>query len=205
MTNFRLLALAFALTLAPLLFFSNWGYVELAAVFTSYVCTFLCVTQSRVNFVWGAVTTALYFWLLWTAELKGLALFNLVLSGTLVWGWFRWSPAVERPVRDLNGAVFLVVLLLIPLFTWFLQSRLDLSLGDAVVTAASVQAQVLLVLKYRQTWIVWAGLNVLTIWLFFSEGLNLAGTQYLVFLVNTWFGWRAWSKTMEVNIGARSY
>jgi nicotinamide mononucleotide transporter len=94
----------------------NW--LEVFAVFTSYSCIWLCTHQSRWNYPIGIITTATYSVLFYQWGMLALAVFNLYLVFSLIYGWFRWgSDDNTRPVTriPLNwyagyGAIGLVIL-----------------------------------------------------------------------------------------------
>ena len=66
----------------------NW--LEVFAVFTSYSCTWLCTRQSRWNYPIGVVTTAAYSLLFYQWGMLALAIFNLYLVFSLIYGWCPW-------------------------------------------------------------------------------------------------------------------
>jgi len=181
----------------------NVSLLEALAVFTSYVCTIQCVFQTRWNYPVGIVTTFLYSWLFFTFEMYAVALFNLYLVFSLVYGWFRWGDdAVTKPVsfvKDkwwlgyaaLGFGVLLLLLLINEVFgvsiTWI----------EIAITVASAVAQFLLDNKKIETWIVWAVVNVASIAFYYSGGLYIVTFQYVFFLLNTIYGYYMWNKSMQ--------
>jgi nicotinamide mononucleotide transporter len=177
------------------------SWLEISAVALSFSCTYLCVFQSRWNYPVGILGVGVYSWLFFQGGLPGVALFNLYLVGSLIYGWYRWGPdAVTRPVTTLstwqdylNYAVLGVVVgstLIVMSFVF----NFELTLLDLVVASLSGVAQFLLDNKRRETWIVWAVVNVFSIWLYWSIGLFLVVLQYLFFLGNTAWGWYSWGR-----------
>ena len=65
----------------------NW--LEAFAVFTSFVCTWLCVRQRRLNYPIGAVSTAAYAVLFLQNDLLASAILNAYLTPALLYGWYR--------------------------------------------------------------------------------------------------------------------
>lgn len=177
------------------------AWLELAAVATSYVCTLLCVYQSRWNYPIGIVSTVLYSWLLFKAELPAVALFNLYLVASQTYGWFRWKNDEDtRPVTDIAGlwwlsyAAFGVgVYGLLYLVNWYFGYAMGTL--DAVVAVLSGVAQWGLDNKKLQNWHIWAIVNVLSLYLYFHQGLYLVTLQYVYFLGNTIYGWYSWKNT----------
>lgn len=182
----------------------NW--LEVFAVFTSYSCTWLCTRQSRWNYPIGVITTAAYSVLFYQWGLIALAIFNLYLVFSLIYGWFRWgSDENSRPVTRVSfkwyagyGAVGLAILGLFLLANLLfnpagLTALNPIDVGLAVVSGV---AQLLLDNKKLETWAVWASTNIVSIPFFLHSGLTLVAFQYIFFLGNTVIGHKQWRKTM---------
>lgn len=182
--------------------FSGHG-LEGFAVFTSYLCTFLCVVERRINYPIGAVSNAAYCLLFASLGLVGSAIVTGYLTFSLAYGWFRWKRDTEtKPVAFVElkwwpaylaatGIAFFVGLHLYPLFgqsvVW----------TDAVVMAGSILAQFLLDNKKMENWIVWGVVNLFAIWTYVHAGAALAAFQYVFFFLNCFFGWYLWRKSMN--------
>lgn len=177
----------------------NW--LEVFAVFTSYVCTWLCVRERRLNYPIGAISTAAYAVVFWQMGLYASAALNAYLAPTLLYGWFRWrQDANTRPVSRVQpkwlpayaavtAATYGLVLLIV--------DSLDatLPLADSLILVGSILAQFLLDNKKIETWMVWAVVNVFAIYTYFNADLTLAGFQYITFLVNTVVGYIIWNRS----------
>ncbi len=190
-------------TLAGWEYTTNW--LEVFAVATSYACTYLCVVQSRLNYPLGLVTTIAYAFLFWEYELYGLAATNVYLPIALTVGWFLWGPdGNTRPVTNLRFDAWLLVYAGFVAITWygtvefvhqldaaFPDREISIAPLDAAVLGLTILAQYLLDTKKLQTWFVWVVINVLTIYLTWGA-LPLVALQYVFFLGNTIWGYRAW-------------
>jgi nicotinamide mononucleotide transporter len=182
----------------------NW--LEVFAVFTSYSCTWLCTRQSRWNYPIGIITTAAYSVLFYQWGMLALAVFNLYLVFSLIYGWFRWGPDNDtRPVTNIElkwyvgyGAVGLVILGLFLLANMMFNPTGIAGLNpiDVGLAVASGVAQLMLDNKKLPTWVVWAGVNIVSIPFFLMSGLTLVAFQYIFFLMNTAIGYIQWKKTM---------
>lgn len=177
--------------------------LELAAVWTSFVCTILCVTQNRINFVFGIMSTFLYSILFWEAGLLALSVFNGILVLSLFYGYWRWGPDGKPiPVTNItkNSIVGYVAFSLFigALMTGiFRVMEAEVMQLDIAIAGISATAQLMLDNKKRQTWIVWAVVNVFSIFLFYQQALYMVMFQYMFFLGNTVVAYIQWTKTME--------
>ena len=178
----------------------NW--LEIVAVWTSYVCTILCVAESRSNYVWGAVSVVLLSILFWEQKLMSSAILNAYLFPTLIWGWYRWKPDHDpRPVSwvDLN---WWPVYLAATMTVWFALSHISDRLGatlagpDSFILVSSILAQFLLDQKKLENWFVWMAVNIFSIYTYFEAGLYLVAFQSVFFLINNFVGIYFWFRSM---------
>lgn len=178
----------------------EFSTLEALAVVTSFSCVILCVWQDRWNYPIGIVGLVLYSIILYQADLFGIMLFNLYMVGALLFGYWRWGGKDNRlRVTNLQGiddyylyvgiGAFLLVFLYA--LSWFF--GFEVTPLDATAAALSGVAQFLMDNKRRQTWIVWGVVNVVSIVLYFKVGLFLAMIQYVLFLLNSIYGWYTWS------------
>jgi nicotinamide mononucleotide transporter len=182
----------------------NW--LEVFAVFTSYSCTWLCTRQSRWNYPIGVITTAAYSVLFYQWGMIALAVFNLYLVGSLIYGWFRWgSDDNTRPVTRIPlkwytgyGALGLVILGLFLVANLMFNPTGISALNpiDVGLAVASGVAQFMLDNKKLENWSLWAIIDIVSIPFFFYSGLTLVAFQYIFFLANTAIGHVQWRKTM---------
>lgn len=183
----------------------NW--LEYIAVLSSYSCTYLCVVQSRWNYPIGVFTTLLYSILMMQWGLPALALFNLYLVFSLIYGYWRWGPdSNPRKVTDITKTQAFIIYPLVGLAVYVLLQiiaklfNVEMMYTDVIAAVLSGVAQVMLDQKTRQTWIVWAVVNVFSIWLLFNQQLYLAFFQYIFFLINTVFGYIMWTKSKNQQV-----
>lgn len=175
--------------------------LEAFAVFTSYVCTYLCVFQRRINYPIGAISTAAYCWLFYRFDLNASMAINAFLSVYLLYGWIRWrSDDDTRPVTRMSLRDWLIsAAIVIPSYGVIaaLTSAFDGKLvwTDSVIFAGTVLAQFLLDNKKLENWLVWIGVNVFAIYTYFANDLTLVGFQYIFFLANAFYAYTVWRKS----------
>ena len=177
------------------------NYLEAFAVFTSYVCTFLCVKERRINYPIGAMSTAAYVALFFQYGLVASALVNLYLTPLLVYGWFRWKrDAVSRPVEHVKPKM-------IPVYLAFATAMLGgamaltvavgapIILTDSAILFGTILAQSLLDNKKLENWPVWLVMNLFAIYTYAKAGLALVAFQYVFFFLNTLYGYYSWNRS----------
>lgn len=182
------------------------NYLEVFAVFTSYTCTYLCVMERRINYVWGAVSTAAYCVLFFQWGLFASMGVNAYLALALVYGWFRWkNDDNSRPVLHVDLKWIPVYILATALgyagILWITTALgATLPATDSVILIGTLLAQFLLDNKKIETWWVWAVVNIVAIYVYFTAGLALAAFQYVFFLFNTGLGWYYWKRSMQETV-----
>lgn len=178
-------------------------WLEVFAVWTQYVCTWLCVRQRRINYPIGAISSVAYAVLFWQIGLLGSATLNLYLMFQLVYGWFRWrSDDNARPVTFVRLSRWGIYLAATALayegaqWIWNLTNT-TVVWTDIVILIFTILAQFLLDNKKIETWLVWVVVNCFAIWTYFNQELYLVGFQYCLFLVNTVVGFLIWRGAMN--------
>ncbi len=178
--------------------------LEVFAVFTSYVCTFLCVVERRINYPIGAVSNAAYSLLFFQFGLYASSFVTGYLTLALIYGWFRWkSDSDTKPVSRvelkwipayiLTTGVFYALALFV-----VTQAGGTLAVTDTIILIGTILAQFLLDNKKIENWFVWMLVNVFAIYTYATAGLALAAFQYVFFLLNTFYGLYMWKNSKPV-------
>jgi len=182
--------------------FTVLGYqvtlLELLAVIASATGVWLGTTGKRIMWPWYGLSGVLYGWLFFNYDLYASASLQLVFIAAAIWGWFGWGPqgAVSR---NLSWALRVGILSAGTLI-WLLITPILVSIGaaaalpDAFGLVFSVIAQVLMVLEFRENWVLWFGVNVVYVALFWSQDLKFTSLLYVVFAAIALRGWFNWQK-----------
>jgi nicotinamide mononucleotide transporter len=182
--------------------FTVLGYqvtlLELLAVIASATGVWLGTTGKRIMWPWYGLSGVLYGWLFFNYDLFASASLQIVFIAAAIWGWFGWGPqgAVSRNLSWAMRAVILSAGTVI----WFLITPFLVSLGaaaalpDAFGLVFSIIAQVLMVLQFRDNWMVWFVVNVVYVGLFWSQDLKFTSLLYVVFAAIALRGWLNWQK-----------
>lgn len=188
------------------------SWFEIGAVFTSYSCTYLCTRQSRWNYPMGILATFLYSLFYWFAEVPSpaLAVFNLYLVFSLMFGFWRWGPnGNPRAVSTVEtqwwvGYAGFALAIASLLFT-AIQFGAVVSSWEIAIVVGSGVAQLLLDNKKIETWAVWIVVNVVSIYFYWEAQWYLAMFQYVFFLANAFWGWYEWNKSRQATLRAEQF
>lgn len=179
------------------------SWLELVAVTLALAMVFCNVREIHWGWPLAIASSALYFLLFWRSRLYGEAGLQVFFAAIAAWGWFQWlrgrraDGSALRPVRLPPAgiaAALAACALLWPATGWFLANHTDTDVPwwDAFPTALSVVGQFLLGRKFIENWPVWIAVNTVSVTLFAYKGLWFTAGLYLVFVVLSVLGWRAW-------------
>ncbi len=103
----------------------------------------------------------------------------------------RWLSESENELG--LGPIIIGTLLLIQKLKEAGGSSVNL---DGLTTVIAVVAQLLMILRYREQWLLWIGLNVISIilWLQAEEGSLPIVIMYSAYLLNSIYGYYNWTK-----------
>lgn len=169
----------------------------------------MVVCNWRVNpLAWplAIASSALYALVFWEARLLGQVGLQLLFVALGAWGWWQWLRGREADgqrlhVARLGGrgrglALLAVVLLWPPMALLLTHAGSAAPWWDALPTAGSLVAQVLLARKRIENWTLWIGVNVVSLALFVHQGLALTAALYALFALMAVIGLRAWQRLL---------
>ncbi len=189
--------------------FTLWGAPVTWAEMLAFVLSLAMVACNlRVNPLgWPlAIAASLIYALLFVdSRLYGEASLQIFFIAISLWGWWQWLRGTGDDGRRLAvrrlGARGRALALGAALAAWPLLGLLldhatdsDVPYFDALPSAASVVAQVLLARKWVENWPAWLAINLISVALFASKGLWLTVLLYALFAGLSVVGWRAWSR-----------
>lgn len=177
--------------------------LEFLAVWTSFICTYMFVIQTRWCYYVGVVTTALYSYIFWQSGLIGSMILNIYLVPTLIYGWFIWGrDEVTRPVEFVKMKYW-PYYILATVFTYAGAYGIvnyfggEMAFLDSWILIGTILAQYLLDRKKIEQCFVWIGVNVVSIYVYWNAGLPFVTIQYILFLANTGFMYYMWNRSMN--------
>lgn len=189
-------------------FDDNWvGYV---ASLTGLWCVVLVAKGKIENYYFGIVNLLAYAYISYNAVLYGEAMLNIVFYLPIqfigLYLWSRKGNKTEKYVKAKRlekyqwGALILGFLIFSVLYANFLGNIGGQQVTiDSFAVVLSVFAQILMILRYAEQWLLWIVVNVLTIVLwanvFFTVGDSVTVlVMWIAYLVNSIYGYINWLK-----------
>jgi nicotinamide mononucleotide transporter len=192
--------------------FTLWGapttWLEIVAFALALAMVGCNIREIHWGWPLAAVSSLMYFALFWRSKLYGDAALQIFFAVIALWGWLQWlrgrradgsALAVARLTRAGLLAALAACALLWPAIGLFLRhfTDTDVPWWDAFPTATSLVGQFLLGRKYIENWLVWIGVNVVSVGLFAYKGLWLTVILYTLFIALSVIGWRAWQRKLR--------
>lgn len=161
----------------------------------------LLARRSVWNYPYGMAMVAILAAVFWQSRLYAVAGLQIFFFAAQAHGLISWlrapahdgQVAVRRLPRGgwamvlaggVAGSAILALLLA--------QTDAAAPIGDGAVAGWSLAAQLLTNLRMLESWPLWVGINIVSIWLCASQSLWITAALYVAFLVGSIWSWRLW-------------
>lgn len=202
------------LTILSLSLYWKDSAVGIIAAITGVICVVLTGKGKLSSYIFGMVNTLLYAYVAFGAKYYGDVMLNLLyyVPMNLV-GWIAWKKHIDAATgevekKKLAGKTLILIFagtVLAVASYGLLLTRLggNLPYVDSMSTVLSVVAQILCVMRYREQWLLWIVVNVVTIimWIFaFWNGGESVATllMWSIYLINAVIMYLKWSKEAKM-------
>ena len=181
---------------------SIWGYdltwLEFIAVITSLIGVWLGTTGTIWIWPWWAISSALYGWLFYNWQLYASAILQIVFIAAAIWGWLGWGPKGAKPRMGTKRQYITIcsggLLLLLVIAPSLARVGAAATWPDSFGLIFSVVAQVIMVLQYRENWVLWFIVDAVYTIEYFTQHLWFTGLLYALFTAIALRGWMQWGR-----------
>lgn len=179
----------------------NWSIIESIAVFFSILYVVLAMKENI--WCWGAaaISVILYIYICYSAKLyaeTGLQFFYLLMA---IYGYFQWNNNDRNlKIQQWTSAKHLLILLLGALLTFLMgfyfsiYTNAAMPLVDSFTTVFSVFATFMVTKKVLGNWLYWIVIDAVSVYLYFSRGLQLTSLLFVAYTIIAVFGYLSWLK-----------
>lgn len=179
--------------------------LEGAGVVLGLAYVVLAAFGKRAFWIFWILAALVYVFVFLQARLYASMVLQLYFVGSGVYGWWAWSsrPGEEEDYRFLSGKSRLLVGMFVigfGLLLAFLLSRYSDSpapVFDSISFSLSVAGSYLMARRKIENWFIWMIVNVLYIWLLFSQNLWASSLLYLAYLLLSVWGYFLWKHEMK--------
>jgi nicotinamide mononucleotide transporter len=184
--------------------------LNFAVLFTGILCVIFAAKGSLFNYVFGMANTIAYAFVAYRNGLFGeLGLYLLFFLPMNIIGFAMWKNKMNTAfvqMRGLKISCTLLVCAVCALLTAGLGIILSHVKGqnspyvDAASTVISIVATFLMVLRYKEQWLLYIVLNIVTTALWIIRAANgseegrMMIAMWIAFLINAVYGYYNWSR-----------
>ena len=178
--------------------------LEATAAVLGLINLVLIARRTIWNYPFGIAMVCLYFIVFWQARLYSAAGLQVFFLGSQLYGWWYWRQSTDGstsvPVRRLDTPGRMIALGSGTAITLALGLAMS-SLTDAAApwldagnAGFSMVAQILTDRRHVESWPLWILINIVSVWLYASQGLLATAALYAVFLCIAGWGWDSWRR-----------
>lgn len=184
--------------------FSSWSVAEIVAVAFAILYLLFAIRENIWCWYCAGVSTAIYVVLYFDAKLYMESILNVFYLGMAIYGWSLWRRGAQKkrlPVVVWSGRVHAIATTTIGLCvmcTGFVLDRFtDAAFPyiDSATTFAAVWATFLVARKVLENWWYWLAIDVVSIFIFWSRGLELTSVLFALYVVMIPFGLLSWTRS----------
>lgn len=191
------------------LFGAGVTWLEVIAFALALGCVVFNVLEIHWAWPLAIAASVLYGWLFFASRLYGDVAVQSFFVVSSLWGWYQWlfgrragAGGEQVPLRIARlGRRRVVAVGLLWLAAWPALGLLlahftdtDVPYFNAFPTVGSFIGQILLALKFVETWPVWLVVNAVSVVLYASKSLWLTALLYVIFAALAIAGWRRWRR-----------
>ncbi len=179
--------------------------LELIASLLTVLSVWLSTRERIASWPIAIVSVLLYFVVYQQARLYAAMGLQLIYFSFSCYGWYQWKfGGTGRTELRVSRTTARDVLWLLPLgvigaglLGLGLARMTDAAIPwvDAAVASASLVAQYMMTRKLLENWLVWIGVNVVSIPMYLSQGLRFTTVLYGVLLVLAVKGFLDWRRS----------
>jgi nicotinamide mononucleotide transporter len=175
------------------------------AVIAGITCVVLCAGGKRAQYYWGFVNIAAYVAIAASARFYGEVMLNVLyylptqFIGLWLWSRHRAADTTRVRAKRMSPRTIVVTLAVTALVIWGYRELL-VQLGgaatwlDAASTAFALIANALMVLRYREQWVLWIVVDIITVTMWIGAGDWTQTAMWSVYLINAVYGLIVWTR-----------
>jgi nicotinamide mononucleotide transporter len=187
----------------------NTSFLEYIAVIAGILSVWFSRKENIYVYPIGLISTVIYIFLSFDANLYGEASVNFYYTIMSIWGWIIWSKRDKKQHRVLRVtgsstkewiaqvAFFIVVFTACYFSLVYLKKHFSpaaIPLADSFATATAFTGMWLMTKKKVESWYWWIATNIISIPLYFSKHFVLTSVYYGILLIMAIMGLKEWQK-----------
>lgn len=192
--KWQVLWLAFAIiTLLGVSIQQGDTWIGIIASVTGVICVVLCGMGRVSNYLYGTINVILYAYIAWKAKYYGDVMLNLLYYlPTNFIGWAAWNKHINAETNvvykkrmTLKQDMLLAIISIVSVAGYAYILRLlggNLPIVDSMSTVFSVIAQILMIKRFMEQWVIWIVVDVVSV-IMWIAALSTEGASIAVLLM----------------------
>lgn len=169
-------------------------------------CVLLVAKRKLSNYFFGFIQTGIALILGFQAGLIGETGENIFYFVSQLLGIKEWDKNKDEDdeviTKKFNIKQWIITITIITLLTLVLGTIFDNFSGtqpyiDALTLVIALVAQTLMVYRFREQWLLWGILNIVSLYQWVTLGNMSLVAMYIAFFINTVYGYINWSKEVQ--------
>jgi nicotinamide mononucleotide transporter len=184
--------------------------LEIIAVILALASAWFSKMDNILIYPTGILSTAIFVYILAYYGLLGDLIINAYYFSMSIYGWYIWTRKVDAehytPItittpneKKISLFIFVATLLFIYIIYEIFEKWTSwTAYVDTLTTALFFVAMWLLARKKLENWLFLLVGNVISIPLYFYKGLIFTSFQFMLFVVISIYGYRAWKRNLNI-------
>lgn len=179
--------------------------IEWLAVVSSIIYVILAAKQHISCWIFAFIGSALFVYLCYSSDLFIESILQLFYVVMAVVGWISWNKeTIRKQITKWSFNKHVVNILISGIVAFGLGYFFDIFTEqanpyiDAFTTCYSLSATFMVTQKILGNWIYWILIDLVSIYLYAQNGLNLTAVQYALFTLLAVVGFISWHKQFKL-------
>lgn len=180
-------------------------YIEYFGLATGLICVWLNIKKNILGWFFAVISGLCYIFVFADARLYADMGLQCIFICSAIYGIYQWSGSNTKQsgnqsieIKDVHSLIYWIILagIISLVFGFILSNYTDAALpwADSLVAGFSLVAQYMLAQRYRQNWILWIGINILSILIYAYKALWPTTFLYIAFLAMAFYGYYTWKE-----------
>lgn len=185
--------------------------IDAIAAICGIFCVVLCAKGKKSQYIWGVFNILGYVIIAFINKYYGEVMLNaLYYLPSQFLGYYFWQRHENKETNDVIGkcltskqTILSLIGCLILIITYkFLLDGLggNQTLLDSASTIISVVANILMLARFREQWLLWIIIDIITVIMWALAKDYVMVVMWSVYLINAFYGYYKWTKLEKRNV-----
>lgn len=174
--------------------------IEFIGFLLNFIYLVLIIQKKHSAWLYSIGACVIFVWVCFASQLYLQTILYLFYVIIAFYGMQRWKRESNRYIRTMtfkNHLIFIMSCTIFGLSLGYLFQHISnqhLPYLDGLITCFAIGTTLLIVSKQRANWIYWMGINLTSIYLYFSQQLYWLSFMSFVLFLFAIVGHRVWSR-----------